>query len=250
MNNGTEDKMKIVLFSLTVLLAGISVFAAFENPIFILVDNPTCGNYYKGQFEIRARMEPEGGVLSGIYVGITDNFSIGVSYGGDHIIGYGPIKGYKYPGVEVRYRAFEETLVYPAMAFGFCSQGHGPQMDGRYRIKSKGFYGVVSKNYELFGNLSFHAGMNYSLEHSDGNKNLDVFLGLEKAINEIYSFVCDYDFAFNEGISEYRKNGYLNLGIKGCFAPNIAIEYDVRNLLKTGDDGVNRVLKLSYLDQF
>jgi len=242
--------MRISLFFLAIILVAVNLFAASESPIFVLVDNPTCGNYFRGQYEIRARMEPAGGVLSGIYIGITDNFSIGVSYGGDHIVGYGAVKGYKYPGVEVRYRAFEETLVYPAIAFGFCSQGHGPQMDGRYRIKSKGFYGVASKNYELYGNLSFHGGINYSLEHSDGNRNLDVFLGFEKMLTDIYSFDCDYDFAFNEGIDEYRENGYLNAGIKGYFAPNIVIEFDVRNILETGRDGINRVLKLGYLDSF
>ncbi len=231
-------------------LFSINLLAAFENPLFMLIDNPTCGNYFRGQYEMRSRMEPEGGVLAGIYIGITNNFSIGVSYGGNHIIGYGAVVGNKYPGVEVRYRVFEETFLYPALALGFSSQGYGPQIDGRYRIKSKGFYGVVSKNFEFIGNLSLHGGINYSLEHSDGNKNLNVFLGFEKSITSIYSFLADYDFAFNEGIEEYAEDGYLNLGIKGYFAPNIAIEFDVRNLLKTGDDGINRILKLSYLDSF
>lgn len=246
--------MKKMFFFFIFLLVEANLFATFENPLFMLVDNPTCGNYFRGQYEIRARMEPEGGILAGIYIGISDNFSIGVSYGGDHIIGYNVIQGYKNPGVEVRYRIVEETLLYPAFALGFSSQGYGPQIDRRYRIKSKGFYGVVSKNYEFIGNLSLHGGINYSLEHSDGNKNLNIFLGFEKAITEIYSFLLDYDFAFNEGIDEYREKGYLNIGIKGYFAPNIAIEFDIRNLLKTGEegvnDGVNRVLKLSYLDQF
>jgi hypothetical protein len=197
-------------------------------------------------------MEPEGGILAGFYIGIAPNFSLGVSYGGDRIIGYGSIEGYRYPGVELRYRIIEETFVYPAFALGFCSQGYGPQEEGRYRIKSKGFYGVVSKNYEFVGDLSLHAGLNYSLEHSDGNRNLNIFLGFEKSITSIYNFLIDYDFAFNDG--EYRENGYLNIGLKGYFAPNIALEFDVRNLLKTGDDtaegGINRILKLSYLDSF
>ncbi|TET78855.1 MAG: hypothetical protein E3J41_03470 [Candidatus Cloacimonadota bacterium] len=242
--------MKKPYFFFLFLLIGINLSAAFENPIFMLIDNPTCGNYFRGQYEVRVRIEPEGGILTGIYIGITDNFSIGVSYGGDHVVGYGAIEGYKYPGVEVRYRAIEETLIYPAFALGFSSQGYGPQINGRYRIKSKGFYGVVSKNFEFIGNLSIHGGINYSLEHSDGNKNLNVFLGFEKTITTVYSFLADYDFAFNEGIKEYRKDGYLNIGIKGYFAPNIAIEFDIRNMLRTGDDGINRVLKLSYLESF
>ena len=247
-----EELMKKIFFFFLVfpffVFISSRLFAAFENPIFILVDNPTCGNYYKGQYEIRARMEPVGGILAGIYVGITDQFSIGVSYGGDHIIGYGVIKGYRNPGVEVRYRLLDETFMYPAVALGFSSQGHGPQLGGRYRIKSKGFYAVVSKNYDFMGNLSLHGGLNYSLEQSDGNKNPDVFLGLEKSITDTYSIISDYDFAFNEGI--YRENGYFNVGFKGYFAPHIAIEFDIRNILKTGDDGINRVLKLSYLERF
>jgi hypothetical protein len=242
--------MKRIIFFYLFLLTGLHLYGGFDNPIFILIDNPTCGNYSRGEYEIRARMEPEGGVLAGIYIGVSNNFSIGVSYGGDRVIGYGTIKGYRNPGVEIRYRVLEETLMYPAFALGFCSQGHGPQLDGRYRIKSKGFYGVVSKNFEFIGNLSLHGGLNYSLEHSDGNRNLDIFWGVEKMITQIYSVVMDYDLGLNEGIDEYKENGYLNIGVKGYFAPYIAIEFDVRNLLETGDDGVNRVLKLSYIDSF
>jgi hypothetical protein len=246
--------MKMVFAVFFFLLLSIHILAAIDNPLFLLVDNPTCGNYHRGQYELRARMEPEGGVLGGVYIGITDNFSIGVSYGGDRVIGYGDIEGYKHPEVEVRFRIFEETLLYPAFALGFSSQGHGPQIESfdRYRIKSKGFYGVVSKNFELIGDLSLHGGINYSLEQDDGNNNLNVFLGLEKSIADKFSLICDYDFAFNEGIDAYRENGYLNAGLKGYFLPHIAIEFAVRNLLKTGDesqgDGINRVLKLSYID--
>jgi hypothetical protein len=245
--------MKMLICISFFLFLGTNIFAAFENPLFILVDNPTCGNYYRGQYEIRARMEPAGGVLAGVYIGITDNFSIGVSYGGDRVIGYGDIEGYKHPAVEVRFRIVEESLLCPAFALGFSSQGYGPQIDSRYRIKSKGFYGVVSKNFELLGNLSLHGGINYSLEQSDGNNNLNVFLGAEKSITEMYSIVADYDFALNEGIDEYKENGYLNVGFRGYFLPHIAIEFAVRNLLKTGDesrgDGINRVLKLSFIDR-
>ncbi len=246
--------MKKTAYVLFFLFLSFNLFATFENPLFILIDNPTCGNYYRGQYEIRTRMEPAGGVLAGIYVGITDNFSIGVSYGGDHIIGYGDVQGYKNPGVAVRFRLIEETLVYPAFALGFSSQGHGPQIESRYRIKSKGFYGVVSKNFDLIGNLSFHGGINYSLERSDGCKNPNVFLGLEKSFTPLYSFLADYDFAFNEGIDAYKENGYLNVALKGYFAPHISIEFAVRNLFRTGDetnnDGLNRILKLSYFDGF
>jgi hypothetical protein len=247
-----RETMKMVFSVLFFLLIALHLQAAFDTPLFILIDNPTCGNYHRGEYELRARMEPEGGVLGGVYIGITENFSIGVSYGGDRVIGYGDIKGYKNPEVEIRFRILDETLIYPAFALGFSSQGHGPQIDTRYRIKSKGFYGVVSKNFDLIGNLSFHGGINYSLEQSDGNKNLDLFLGLEKSIADKFSIVADYDFAFNEGIDAYRENGYLNAGLKGYFLPHIAIEFAVRNLLETGDesqgDGVNRVLKLSYID--
>ncbi len=244
--------MKMVFAAFFFMLLSIQGLEASKNPLFILVDNPTCGNYHRGEYELRARMEPEGGVLGGVYIGIMDNFSIGISYGGDHVIGYGDIEGYNNPEVEVRLRILDETLVFPAFALGFSSQGHGPQIDDRYRIKSKGFYGVVSKNFELLGDLSVHGGINYSLEQSDGNRNLNIFCGLEKSIADKYSFVADYDFAFNEGRDEYRENGYLNAGLKGYFLPHIAIEFAVRNLLRTGDesqgDGINRILKLSYID--
>ena len=104
----------------------------------------------------------------------------------------------------------------------------------RYEIKSKGAYGVLSKNYLLGGrSLGFHLGANYSFEKKDGDDDLSLFLGLDKSLNEELSVVAEYDLALNDD----RQNGafgagrgYLNLGLRWNIERRFFFELDIKNL--------------------
>jgi hypothetical protein len=60
-----------------------------------LVDLPTAGVLEKGYVGVSMDMMPLGVLVSKIEVGVFDNFSFGISYGGSNIIGTGEIDWYK-----------------------------------------------------------------------------------------------------------------------------------------------------------
>jgi len=250
----------LLLFKLEPLQAQT---VSYPQPPF-LVNIPTAGSLERGSYGVELRMMPDGGVLTGVDIGLTRQFMLGVSYGGTHIIGEDSVRWNPQPGVQVKYRLFDETMKYPAVAIGFNSQGyHGyiKSLD-RYELKSSGFYVALSKNYQFLGNLGIHVGMNYSLEDGDGDNDPNLFAGIDKDINREISVMVEYDAALNDNeagtanIEELsRGRGYLNAALRWTFAEKFHIELDVNNLLKNkqyGDDIPlpSRELKIVYIEYF
>jgi hypothetical protein len=200
-----------------------------------IIDLPSAGVLEKGYVGITTDILPKGVLISKIEVGVFQNFSFGISYGGSQIIGRGNPDWYKLPGINVRLRLVNESEQFPALSVGFDSQGKGVYFDrlDRYEIKSPGFYAAVSKNYQFLGYLSFHGILNYSLERDDNDKDVNFGIGLEKTIGPRISFVAEYDFAINDnsGKAIGEGNGYLNMGMRWSAGDGFTIGIDFRNLL-------------------
>ena len=105
--------------------------------------------------------------------------TLGISYGMHSIIGDGKPVFNTNPGFHVKYRAFDENASRPALLLGINTQGKGEYTeiekfdvnnDGtiisinepikRYEQKALGFFISLSKNWNFFGNLGFHIGIN------------------------------------------------------------------------------------------
>lgn len=200
-----------------------------------LVDLPSAGVLEKGFVGVTMDVLPAGVVISKMEVGVFDNFSFGISYGGANIIGTGKINWYKLPGINARFRVLDETEGTPALTLGFDSQGKGNYFDfeDRYEIKSPGFFAAGSKNFEFLGYLSVHGMVNYSLEREDGDKDLNLGIGVEKTIGSRFSIIAEYDFAVNDNgkVSLGDGNGYLNMGARWSVGDGFTIGVDLRNLL-------------------
>lgn len=221
-----------------------------------LVDTPTAGTLKRGSFRARLDIYPQGGILAGIGAGITDRFMFGISYGGTNIIGTGDVNWNKEPGVTVRYRLFEEDYFLPAILIGYDSQGFGAFIDStkRYIKKSPGVFAAASKNFVFLGTLGFHGGVNYSFERGDGDKDINIFAGVEKSLNPELTLVGEYDFAFNDDgpNSVGTGNGYLNAGLKWVFAGKLEISFVLKDILKNrrGVDGMTREIRIAYAEIF
>jgi hypothetical protein len=103
----------------------------------------------------------------------------------------------------------------------------------RYQIKSPGFFASAAKNFQFLGYLSFHGIINYSLERDDGDKDINLGIGLEKTIGDQVSIVAEYDLAINDntGNSFGDGNGYLNMGVRWSAGDGFTVGLDLRNLL-------------------
>ncbi len=200
-----------------------------------LIDLPTAGILKKGFVGVSMDVMPYGVVISKIEVGVFENFSFGISYGGSNIIGTGRVNWYKRPGVNLRLRILNETQSLPAVTFGFNSQGKGlyyKNLD-RYEIKSPGLFAAFSKNFDFLGYLSVHGVLNYSFERNDGDKDFDLGVGVEKTLGRKVSLVAEYNFAINDntGNALGSGKGYLNMGIRWSVGEGFTVGLDLRDLL-------------------
>jgi hypothetical protein len=244
-----------------------------------LVDAPTAGVLPKASFDFESRIFPSikhdlgAGLTMGIAVGITDRLNIGLSYGGEGLVGRGrKAEFYSVPGWLVKYRIIEENYALPGIAIGYDHQGYGGIADTSkfdykgYLNKSPGFFLAASKNYMLFSKvqLGFHAAINYSMEERKNVRWPNLFAGIDFGINEELSLVFEYDFGFNvkdvvpnkHPVYARMDEGYLNGGIRWAFSPNFYIEFDGKDLLenrkyKNGSTvGWGRELKFVYYTKF
>jgi hypothetical protein len=247
-----------------------------------LINGPTAGVLAKGTYDLEFIFYPAGnenyasGMITGIHVGITDRFSLGLSYGGEGVIGRGNrARGNPFPGVYVKYRLFEERYVTPALSFGFDYQGYGGIADevpfgyNGYIYKSPGFFAALSKNYLLFSavQIGFHGAVNYSLEELEDVTWPSAVGGVDIGINEELAIIFEYDFAFNDltGINQDKYfrplHGFLNIGLRWAFNPNFHLEVAAKDVLENKirfrrpilDDipnGWARELKIVYIASF
>lgn len=222
-----------------------------------LLDIPTAAVVSRGTANMTLRVFSRGGLLGGVYAGVSDRILLGISFGGSNILGTGDINWYPRPEVAIKYLLIGETTTLPALALGFESQGYGAYDDtlNRYQIKARGFYGVLSRNFSLAGTFGMHAGVNYSIENKDKDERLNMFVGADKSINPHLTILIEYDFARNDNQSLPgfgRDKGYLNIGARVTLGGRIGLELDLRNLLdnRVGSISPSRELRILYTEPF
>lgn len=259
-----EDHLRKSLVSL-MLFAGVAFGQEPATQIRQLVNEPTAGMLARGQYEVGMRLFANGGVLSHINVGINDRFLIGISYGGEKILGSGKVNFNPLPGVDVRYRLIDESVPSPAVAIGFNNQGYGRYVKkgkkdtsivaiNRYTQKSLGLFAVASKNYSFAGQLGIHGGINWSVtEKKDKDNQPAFFIGIDKSINKELSGVWEYNLALNDNrkiIGHHR--GYMNIGAKFNFNNRVVIDFIMTDILNNSKNVGNysRELRLSLMNVF
>jgi len=249
--------MKIKLCCALLILVSA---AAFCQPgslnLGYVIDTPAANLPDRGEIQSSLSMYTNGGLLGSILIGLSPRFALGVSYGGENIIGTGDVNLNPQPAVEIRYLLFTEQNLFPAIQIGFNSQGQGPYSDDlkRYAVKSPGIYAVASKNTSFLGGLGIHGGINLSMENSDGDKDPNIFFGCHKHLNKDLVLLAEYNTAVNDNDDNAvgSGKGYLNCGVRWVFAQQLFIEFDIKNILENGNNiaGISREVKLYYTTHF
>ena len=255
-----------------------------------LVSIPTAGTLPRGHYSLENIFTKDGGILPKFSIGITDNFTLGISYGLHNFIGTGSIiKNKEYPEVQLKYRIFDETETIPGMVIGLDTQGRGRYyetvttevdiFDGdgdvigsnliendinRYDQKAIGLYFVISRNWASLGNFGIHAGISKNLtEVDDKDNDINLFFGFDKELNRSFSLFAEYNFALNddgqngtntefEELIDTDGKGYLNAGLRWSVTDNLMLEVNVNDLAKNNkvEKSQNRELKVIFFEQF
>ncbi len=222
-----------------------------------IIDMPTAGLLQRGSYSVEMDFFQQGGMMMRMNVGIMHSLSFGISYGANHVIGSNKIDPNPLPGINIRLRIIDETLVGPAILVGFDSQGKESYIDelDRFTIKSPGFFVAASKNYHFLGYLSVHGGINYSLEDSDGSNALNLYTGLEKSLGNDMSLLLEYNFGLNDSRADAvgRGRGYMNTGMRWSFGRGFTLGFDLKDLFKNQQDRIsigNRTVFIEYVNFF
>ena len=252
-----------------------------------LVSIPTAGTLPRGHYSLENIFTKDGGILPKFSIGITDNFTLGISYGLHNFIGTGSIvKNKEYPEVQLKYRIFDETETIPGMVIGLDTQGRGryhtikkdtlafdPDNNildvdeipvNRYDQKAIGLYFVISRNWASLGNFGIHAGISKNLtEVDDKDNDINLFFGFDKELNRSFSLFAEYNFALNDDgqngtTTEFEElidtdgKGYLNAGLRWSVTDNLMLEVNVNDLAKNNkvEKSQNRELKVVFFEQF
>ena len=223
-----------------------------------IIDMPTAGILDKGQVALSSDLLPNGNLVAKIEVGIFKNMNIGLSYGGNNIIGSGAPDWYPFPpGVNLRIRIMDETILTPALAIGFDTQGKGQYFKDqkRYSIKAPGIFAAASKNFGLLGYLSLHGEVNYSvLEDKDGDNFVNLMVGAEKTLGSSFSVLLEYNFAFNDNSTTNFGDGkgYMNMGVRWSIGNGVTVGFDLRDLLdnrKWSPNSADRALMIEFIQK-
>ena len=235
--------LMVVFFSVQPLFA--SEFAELDR----LVDCPTAGLLGKGRYAVGLRLFADGGVLTMVQAGVLKRLTIGLSFGGRHLIGRGDIDWQPRAEVATRYRFIEESETFPALAVGYESQGYGPFKSGSYENKPRGFFGVISKNYiSTFGQFGLHLGANFSSDENveSGPRG---WAGLDKRVNEDLSALLEYELPLND---LDRSKGVINVGISWTLSSVLHIRIFGKDMLGDGKlyPDQSRELAVIYTENF
>ncbi len=219
-----------------------------------LIDMPTAGILHNGMIAMSVHFYEQSGVLVSVEAGAFNRLTFGLSYGGTNVIGSGAVDWNRFPGVNIRFRLIDETTSFPAITFGYDSQGKDAFIPAynRYLYKSPGFFAAASKYFNILGYLGLHGGVNYSLENGDGNKNINFYVGADKTIGRDISVVAEYNFGLNDNYPDTTMlagpgPGYLNAGIKWSVGSGFTLEFDYKNLLNLRKTGSLRTIRIEYV---
>lgn len=247
------------LWAIVALLGlGAASVSGQEFEEMLLVDSPTAGILPHGAYLFQGSFGPRSSLIFGVKIGFHDRIMVGVSFGMQEFIGTGDIELNDKPGFEARLRIIEESLRGPALAVGIDTQGEDAYLedDERYERKSKGFYAVISKNYQLISDFSVHGGVNYSLEDED-EEGLNPFGGLSIELIEGFSILLDYNAALDDDnpdvpSSRTRGRGYLDSGIRFDYMENLRLKILFKDLLGNyePEKGVARSIEILYINYF
>jgi len=223
-----------------------------------LVDCPTAGLLPRASFDFDIRIYPEGGVIFGLDIGLMKRFMVGMSFGGENVIGEGEPDWNPRIEFAAKYRLINESWALPAFVIGYDSQGDGAYDDSldRYTYKSKGFYAVMSKGYAA-GEIPFglHGGVNYSLENDDEDKDISIFFGADLMIGDNLGLVAEYDLGSNDDKAKElfgQGYGYLNVGVQWIFSQRLFLQFNLKNLLLNRKDVSTwgRGFRIVYFESF
>lgn len=218
------------------------------------VDQPLPLSLAHAEYYVSARLWGSGGVMARAAIGLFDRLTLGVSYGGNRLIGGSTPEFYDReparPEFQARLAILNELGYVPDLSLGFDSQGFDDCSRGQFAVREKGGYLCIGKTVDVSRTYGF-VGFNYWFGANG-------FIGVNQLLPGGVEVMLEYDPALNdmyEGEELTRGRGFLNCGISWTFNGQVRFGVAVRDLLdnQPGDDSnarMNRVIDIAFRNRF
>lgn len=207
------------------------------------IDQPAPVSLAHGEYFASGRLWGSGGVMARFGVGLFNRLTLGMSYGGDSIIGSARPAFFDRgrPEFQARLLILEEMGYVPSLLLGFESQGYDHCVDKEFLVREKGGYLCLGKTIDA-SRTYIQLGANYW----DG---MDGFVAINQLLPGSLEAMLEYDPALNDEGDSGR--GFLNFGLAWTFNERLRIGIALRDILGNRDQtNLNRVFDLSFTEHF
>ena len=200
-----------------------------------IIDMPTAGLVKQGHYTFYASIYSQGGLMAELSAALFNNFNMGLSISGQNIVGTGDVTWQKYPGIQLRYRLFDEKSYIPAFTIGVSTQGRGVYNKDAERSETlaPGLFLATSKSFIWFlGSMSLHSGISYPFEEKRNTNNPNIYVGFEQSLGKSLSFNFEYNSNLDDNNRKFiDQRGLVNLGFRWAVANNLTLELQLRDVL-------------------
>lgn len=202
-----------------------------------------------GSYGVSLHLAPNGGLLLGLGVGFFNRFQIGLSYGGENIIGSGPIDWYDLPpGVRVKVAIVDEHATPLSLAIGFDSQDAVGSVD----VNQAGFYLAAGKKFHL-GWITFDPGLGAGYDILD-EEAFHLYVATGVIFADVFHFIPELTvYPQRDGTPEQGKVLNVGLAVKWSIVEGMSAEFllaDIITGLTEEDAGWTRSLRFQLTQEF
>jgi len=226
--------MRIILL---VLAAALPASAVLYN-----IDQPVPISLAHAEYFISGRLWGNGGMMMRFGLGLWDRLTLGMSYGGNSILGEQKPRFFdRYrPDFQARVAILQEQGYTPNLVLGFETQGYDDCSLQVYQVREKGGYLCAGKTVDVI-RTHCQLGLNYW-------GGFDGFLALNTLLPGKVELMLEYDPAFNDPNEEGRPHtGFLNFGVGWTIAERVRMVLGLRDILGyKSETRLNRILEISY----
>ncbi len=203
-----------------------------------VVNCPTAEVVDYGTGEVSVRIYSYGGVISKFIFAPFNRINFGGSIDIEKFVGYETPVVHD-PAFYLKWRIFDGTKIFPAVAIGFDGQGY-KFVSTKYSLPAKGLFLVFSQNVAV-KKLFIDIGVNLT-KYNEESKLLS-FVSLRGSIEDIIKLGIEYENIYEQKIQQ------VNLLVGLCLSKLINIDFVFVNLTDKNSE-IERQVRIGYLYKF
>jgi hypothetical protein len=231
-----------VRIALLVLVLVLPAFAILYN-----IDAPVPISLGHAEYYLSGRLWGNGGVMMRFGLGLWDRLTLGMSYGGNSVLGAASPRFFdRYrPDFQARIAILKEQGYTPNLLLGFESQGYDACSSQVYVVREKGAYLCAGKTVDAI-RTHCQLGLNYW-------GGFDGFLAFNTLLPGSVELMLEYDPALNNrrDVNHGLHPGYVNFGVGVTVAEKVRMVLGLRDIFGfKATNRLNRVLEVSVNDHF